>query len=70
MRIRVGMRGIAGGAIPSPKGGDRRFCVKGLVLILAAFGTATMWEAVFADVGVSVIAILNAMRALKTTHIE
>jgi len=39
--------------------------VKGLVLILAAFGTATMWEAVFADVGVSVIAILNAMRALK-----
>lgn len=44
--------------------------VKGLVLILAAFGTATMWEAVFADVGVSVIAILNAMRALKTTHIE
>ncbi|QGU96369.1 cadmium-translocating P-type ATPase [Clostridium bovifaecis] len=39
--------------------------VKGLVLILVAFGLSTMWEAVFADVGVAVIAILNAMRALK-----
>lgn len=39
--------------------------VKALVLILGAFGMANMWEAVFADVGVSVIAILNAMRALK-----
>ncbi|WP_130861470.1 heavy metal translocating P-type ATPase [Bacilliculturomica massiliensis] len=39
--------------------------VKGLILILGAFGMANMWEAVFADVGVSVIAILNAMRALK-----
>ena len=39
--------------------------VKVLVLILGAFGLANMWEAVFADVGVSVIAILNAMRALK-----
>lgn len=40
--------------------------VKALVLVLGAFGMANMWEAVFADVGVSVIAILNAMRALKT----
>lgn len=40
--------------------------VKALVLGLGAFGIANMWEAVFADVGVSVIAILNAMRALKT----
>ena len=40
--------------------------VKALVLILGAFGMANMWEAVFADVGVSVIAILNSMRALKT----
>ena len=40
--------------------------VKVLVLILGAFGMANMWEAVFADVGVSVIAILNAMRALRT----
>lgn len=40
--------------------------VKLLVLLLGAFGLATMWEAVFADVGVSVLAILNAMRALKT----
>ncbi len=39
--------------------------VKGLVLLLGALGVANMWEAVFADVGVSVIAILNAMRALK-----
>lgn len=40
--------------------------VKALVLALGAFGMANMWEVVFADVGVSVIAILNAMRALKT----
>ena len=40
--------------------------VKALVLILGALGMANMWEAVFADVGVSVIAILNSMRALKT----
>ena len=39
--------------------------VKALVLLLGAFGAATMWEAVFADVGVSVIAILNASRALQ-----
>lgn len=39
--------------------------VKVLVLILAAFGVASMWWAVFADVGVAFIAILNAMRALK-----
>lgn len=39
--------------------------VKAIILALGAFGMANMWEAVFADVGVSVIAILNAMRALK-----
>ncbi|MCB5559511.1 cadmium-translocating P-type ATPase [Anaerosalibacter bizertensis] len=39
--------------------------VKLIVLILGAFGVATMWEAVFADVGVSIIAILNSMRALN-----
>ena len=39
--------------------------VKLLVLILSAVGQASMWQAVFADVGVSVIAILNAMRALR-----
>lgn len=39
--------------------------VKVAVLILAACGIATMWMAVFADVGVTVIAVLNAMRALK-----
>ena len=40
--------------------------VKALVLLLGALGMANMWEAVFADVGVSVIAILNSMRTLKT----
>ena len=39
--------------------------VKVLVLVLGAFGIANMWEAVFADVGVAVIAILNSMRALN-----
>ncbi|MEG0230237.1 MAG: HAD-IC family P-type ATPase, partial [Oscillospiraceae bacterium] len=39
--------------------------VKLIFLILSAFGFANMWEAVFADVGVSIIAILNAMRMLK-----
>lgn len=40
------------------------------VLILSAFGLATMWEAVFSDVGVSVIAILNALRALNITKLK
>lgn len=39
--------------------------VKGIFLLLGAFGIATMWEAVFADVGVTLIAILNALRILK-----
>lgn len=39
--------------------------VKVLVLILGAFGIATMWEAVFADVGVTLIAVLNSTRCLK-----
>ena len=39
--------------------------VKVAMLVLAAFGVATMWMAVFADVGVTVLAVLNAMRALK-----
>ena len=40
--------------------------VKALVLLLGALGMANMWESVFADVGVSVIAILNSMRTLNT----
>ena len=40
--------------------------VKLLVLLLSALGQANLWEAVFADVGVSVIAIFNAMRAMRT----
>ena len=39
--------------------------VKAVVLLMGAVGVANMWEAVFADLGVSVIAILNAMRALS-----
>ncbi|MCF0148303.1 MAG: cadmium-translocating P-type ATPase [Clostridium sp.] len=39
--------------------------IKVLVLILGAFGIATMWEAVFADVGVTVLAVLNSTRCLK-----
>lgn len=42
--------------------------VKVLVLILASVGIATMWAAVFADVGVSVLAILNALRILKVKN--
>ena len=38
--------------------------VKVLILLLTAFGLSTMWQAVFADVGVSIIAILNSLRAL------
>lgn len=39
--------------------------VKGVILVLSAFGMASMWAAVFADVGVAVIAILNSMRTLN-----
>ncbi|NLK19800.1 MAG: HAD-IC family P-type ATPase, partial [Synergistaceae bacterium] len=41
--------------------------VKVLVLIMGAFGVATMWEAVFADVGVALLATLNAARILRTS---
>ena len=44
--------------------------IKILVLILTAFGLSTMWEAVFADVGVSIIAIINSLRMLKTKNIS
>ena len=40
--------------------------IKIVVLILSALGIANMWEGVFADVGVTLIAVLNSMRALKT----
>ena len=43
--------------------------VKIFVLLLGSFGMASMWEAVFADVGVALIAILNAMRVLNTKNI-
>ncbi|MGB3775718.1 MAG: heavy metal translocating P-type ATPase, partial [Leeuwenhoekiella sp.] len=41
------------------------FGVKIAVMVLGAFGMATMWEAVFADVGVAFLAILNAIRLQK-----
>ena len=44
--------------------------VKFLVLILGALGKANMWAAVFADVGVSIIAILNAIRAMRVKHLD
>lgn len=43
--------------------------VKIVVLILGAAGMATMWEAVFADVGVTLIAVLNSMRAMKVKNV-
>ena len=44
------------------------FVVKIIVLILGAGGLATMWEAVFADVGVALIAIFNAMRIIRKKY--
>ena len=44
--------------------------IKILVLVLTAIGLSTMWEAVFADVGVSIIAIINALRMLKVKKIS
>ncbi|WP_432667230.1 heavy metal translocating P-type ATPase [Wukongibacter baidiensis] len=43
--------------------------VKGIVMILGAIGIATMWAAVFADVGVALIAVLNSMRVLNVKNI-
>lgn len=42
--------------------------VKIVVLILTTIGLGTMWEAVFADVGVSILAILNSLRVLKVKN--
>ncbi|AMW98982.1 cadmium transporter [Rummeliibacillus stabekisii] len=42
--------------------------VKGIFLLLGAFGIATMWEAVFSDVGVTLLAVLNAMRVLRVPN--
>lgn len=43
--------------------------IKGIFLVLAAVGIATMWEAVFADVGVTIIAVLNSLRLLKSAAV-
>lgn len=40
--------------------------IKGVVLVMGAFGMATMWEAVFADVGVALLAVLNSMRIIRS----
>lgn len=45
------------------------FAIKGIVLLLGAGGLATMWEAVFADMGVALIAIFNAMRVLHIRNV-
>ncbi|MFO1444994.1 cadmium-translocating P-type ATPase [Bacillus sp. Bva_UNVM-123] len=44
--------------------------IKGVVLILGAYGLATMWEAIISDVGVTLIAVLNAMRVLKVDRLS
>jgi Cd2+/Zn2+-exporting ATPase len=46
------------------------FVVKAIVLILGAGGVATMWEAVFADVGVALLAIINAMRIQRMDFVD
>lgn len=43
--------------------------VKAVILVLVSLGMGTMWEAVFGDVGVTLIAVLNSMRAIKTENI-
>ena len=55
--VREGLKGAFEAAIADP-------AVKAIVLLMGATGDANMWVAVFADVGVLVLAILNAMRAL------
>jgi len=40
-----------------------------ILLVFIALGMGTMWEAVFGDVGVTVLAVLNSMRAIKTENI-
>lgn len=42
--------------------------IKAIILVLVALGLGTMWEAVFGDVGVTLIAVLNSMRAMKTAQ--
>ena len=44
--------------------------MKVAVLVLCAFGLSNMWEAVFADVGVSIIAIINALRMLNVKNLN
>ena len=47
----------------------RALGIKGLCLVLGAMGIANMWAAIFADVGVMVIAVLNAIRALRVDNL-
>ena len=62
LAIRIARRTLA----IARQNGAFAIIVKISVLILATFGVANMWSAVFADVGVMVLAVLNAMRALRT----
>lgn len=43
--------------------------IKAIVLVLGAFGISTMWEAVFADVGVTFITVLNSLRIFKNRNL-
>jgi len=43
--------------------------IKFILLVLIALGAGTMWEAVFGDVGVTLLAVLNSMRAIKIENI-
>ena len=58
-------KSITGIWVPSRQNVSLAFGVKLLVLILGAGGIATLWEAVFADVGVALLAIMNAVRIQK-----
>ncbi|GBD99154.1 zinc-transporting ATPase [bacterium BMS3Abin07] len=60
MHISRRTRGIVFGNITMALG------IKGFFIIFGALGMATMWEAVFADVGVAILAVLNSTRVLKT----
>ncbi len=46
------------------------FIVKGAILLLAGFGHSSLWEAIIADVGVAILAILNSMRVMNVKNIE
>ena len=72
MMIFTSIYGVVDGFFVSNFAGKTPFAAVNLIMpflmILGAFGKANMWAAVFADVGVAFLAILNSLRALKTEH--